>query len=34
MKRTVEGSQRKKKQEEGPKTQMRRGRQNTSNLQL
>ena len=34
MKRTVEGSPRKKRQEKGPKMQMRRGHQNTSNLQL
>ena len=34
MKRTVEGSPRKKRQEKGPKTQMRRGHHNTSNLQL
>ena len=34
MKRTVEGSSRKKRQEEGPKMQMRRGHPNTSNLQL
>ena len=34
MKRTVEGSPRKKRQEKGPKTQTRRGHQNTSNLQL
>ena len=34
MKRTIEGSPRKKRQEEGPKTQMRRGHQNTGNLQL
>ena len=30
----LKGSSRKKRQEEGPKTQTRRGHQNTSNLQL